>query len=77
MVSDMEVHIKQRCVTEFLHVEKMAQLTFTEHSEVVGDEVAIEWWAISAGVGFYEHVMQDLVRLWRKVIANSGDYVEK
>ena len=24
MVSDMEVHMKQRCVTEFLHVEKMA-----------------------------------------------------
>ena len=24
MVSDMEVHVKQRCVTEFLHAEKMA-----------------------------------------------------
>ena len=23
MVSDMEVHVKQRCVTEFLHAEKM------------------------------------------------------
>ena len=24
MVSDMEVYMKQRCVTEFLHVEKRA-----------------------------------------------------
>jgi len=24
MVPDMEVHMKQRCVTAFLHVEKMA-----------------------------------------------------
>ena len=24
MVSDMEVHMKQKCGTEFLHVEKMA-----------------------------------------------------
>ena len=24
MVSHMEVHMKQRCVNEFLHVEKMA-----------------------------------------------------
>ncbi len=24
MASDMEVHMKQRCVTEFLYVEKMA-----------------------------------------------------
>ena len=24
MTSDMEEHLKQRCVTEFLHVEKMA-----------------------------------------------------
>ena len=24
MVSDMEVHVKQRCVHEFLHVEKIA-----------------------------------------------------
>ena len=24
MVSDMEAHVKEKCVTEFLHVEKMA-----------------------------------------------------
>ena len=26
MVSDMEVHMKQRCATEFLHVEKIAPI---------------------------------------------------
>jgi len=26
MVSDVEVNMKQRCVTEFLHVEKMAPI---------------------------------------------------
>ena len=48
MVFDMEVRMKQRDVTEFLHPEEMAQLTFTDtcwtfvetkqwmHSEVVG-----------------------------------------
>jgi len=28
MASDMKVHIKQRCVIEFLHVEKMASTDF-------------------------------------------------
>jgi len=28
MVSDTEVHVKQRCVTEFLHMEKWHPLTF-------------------------------------------------
>lgn len=28
MTSDMEVYMKQKRVTEFLHVEKMAPLTF-------------------------------------------------
>ena len=26
MVSDMEVHMKQRCITEFLHVEENAPI---------------------------------------------------
>ena len=31
MVSDMEMHMKQRCVTEFLHVEKMAPTDIQWH----------------------------------------------
>jgi len=49
MTSDVEVRMKQRCVIEFLHVEKMASIdiylcllsvygdqTVDEHSKVVG-----------------------------------------
>jgi hypothetical protein len=28
MASDMEVHMKQSCVTEFLHADKLNQVTF-------------------------------------------------
>ncbi len=31
MVSDMEVWMKQRCVTEFLHVGKMALIDIHQH----------------------------------------------
>ena len=31
MASDMEVHVKQRCGTEFFHVEKMAATDSTWH----------------------------------------------
>ena len=31
MVSDMEVSMKQRCVTEFLHVEKLALMDLHRH----------------------------------------------
>jgi len=38
MVSDMEVWIKQRCVIEFLHVEKMAPIDTHWHLlNVYGD----------------------------------------
>ncbi|MEQ5179387.1 hypothetical protein [Proteus genomosp. 6] len=49
MVSDMEVCMKQSCVTEFLHVEKMAPIDIhwrpnsgCEHSKAVG--VAFQQW---------------------------------
>ena len=43
MVCDMEVHMKKRCITEFLHAEKMAPIDIPQcllksgcdHSEVV------------------------------------------
>ena len=31
MASDMEVYIKQRCVTEFFYVEKIASTDISEH----------------------------------------------
>ena len=31
MASDTEVHMKQKCVTEFLHVEKMAPTHIHQH----------------------------------------------
>jgi len=31
MVSDMEMSMKQRCVTEFLHAEKVAAIDFLKH----------------------------------------------
>jgi len=30
MTSDMEVHMKQNCVTEFLHIKKWPSLTFSQ-----------------------------------------------
>ena len=39
MVSDMEVHMKQRCVTEFLHAEKMAPTHIHQHLlNIYGDQ---------------------------------------
>ena len=31
MVSDVEVHMKRRCVTEFFHAEKMASTDIHQH----------------------------------------------
>lgn len=33
LVPDMKLHMKQRCVTEFLHVEKMAASDIHQHSD--------------------------------------------
>ena len=39
MASDMEAHMKQRCVTEFLHVEKMAPTDIHQHLlNIYGDQ---------------------------------------
>jgi len=38
---------------------------------------AVKQWATSAGADFYKCGMQALLHLWRKCIANGGDYVEK
>ena len=80
MASDMEVHMKQRCVTEFLHVEKMAPIDIHWRSEVVSGVFQQWWqwqWVTFAGADLYERSMQALVHCWQKCIANGGDYVEK
>ena len=93
MVSDMEVHRKQRCVTEFLHVGKeMALLDIhwhlleclwrpnsgCEYSKVMGGVFQQWWqWVTSTGAGFYKQGVQVLVRCWRKCIANGSENVEK
>ena len=39
MISHMEVHMKQRCVTEFVHVEKMAPTDIHQHLlNIPGDQ---------------------------------------
>ena len=79
LASDMEVHIRKRCVTEFLHVEKMGH-SGCDHSEALGD--AFQQWqqqqlVTATGTDVYEHSMQALLHCCWKHLANSGDYVEK
>ena len=56
MASDMEVHMKQRGVTEFLHAERMVP-TDTHHHllNVYGDQAAIvsrvRWWVVHFSSG--------------------------
>jgi len=86
-VSDVEVGMKQRRVTEFLHVEKMAPIDIhwrtnsgCEHSKAVGVAFQQWWlwqWVTSAGADFGEHGMQALVHRWWKCIANSDTYFER
>ena len=73
MASDMEVCMKQRCVIEFLHKEKIASVDIyqhfecfwrptsgCEHSETVDDVFQQRWqwqWVISTGRDIYEHGM--------------------
>ena len=49
--SDMEVCMKQRCVIEFLHVEKMVSIDIHQHSlNVSGDQIVDvstgKWWVV-------------------------------
>jgi len=92
MASDMEKHMKQWCVTEPHHVEKMAPTDVPQWlMNVYGDHVdvcMVYWWVLhfssgdrewvtSAGVDFDECSMQTLVHSWLKCIANGGAYVEE
>jgi len=49
MVSDMEVHMKQRCVIEFLHAEKNApndihQCVLNVYGDQTVDVSTVRWW---------------------------------
>jgi len=92
MASDVEEHMKQRCVTEFLHVEKNGTLWHSlvlserlwkpnsgcEHSEVGGSALQQRsQWGTSTGADYYSHSIQALVHHWWKRIANGDDCVEK
>ena len=51
MVSDMEVCMKQRGVTEFLHVEKIATTDIHQHLlNIYGDRTVdvstVRWWVV-------------------------------
>ena len=51
MASDMEVHMKQRCVTEFLHVEKRGPTDIHRFlTSIYGDKAVnvntVRWWVV-------------------------------
>jgi len=43
MASEMEVHMKQRCVIEFLHVEKIAHLLNVYKDQTVDVSIVRRW----------------------------------
>ena len=56
MASDMEVQMKQRCVTEFLHAEKMAPIDIHRHLlNIFEDQTvnmsAVRWWVVRFSSG--------------------------
>ena len=69
--SDTETHRKQRSVTEFLHVEKIAPIDFHSHLlNVSGDQTVdvgavfqLQWDTFS-GAGSEKCSMQTLVNCW-------------
>ena len=92
MASDMEVWMKQRCATQFLHTGKyyipwysvmLAECFWRpnsgyEFSEEVGGAFQQWWkWITSTGTGIYECIMQAFIHLWQKRAANGGDHMEK
>ena len=56
MVSDMEVHLKQRCVTEFLHAEKMVPAAIhgcllNIYEDRTVDVGIVRWWLMHYSSG--------------------------
>ena len=55
--SDVEVHMKQRCVTELLHVETMSPTDIHGHTRSIGEDQAVD---------------VSTVRLWAVATATIG-----
>ena len=93
MASDMEVHMKQKYMAEFLHTEKKHQHPMTLINTCWTFMESKEWmwapwgggWCVSAlvtdvtsaGADLYEGGMQALAHHWWECTANGGDCVEK
>ena len=80
MVFDMEVHIKQRCVIEFLHAEKNCSHWNSFNTCWTKQWMWAQWcggWCISAvvigGANIYKSHTQALVQHWRKFFPNGDD----
>ena len=87
-----EVHVKQRCVTEFLLEEKMSLIDIhwcllNAYRDWTVGVSTVRQWVVCFSSGdrgslslvkiFYKHGMQALVHCWWKFIDNGGDYAEK
>jgi len=92
MVSDMELSLKQRCVIEFFHEERMASSDIHEcllnfYGDQTVDVSIVRWWVVrfssSNSVSsplayiFTRCGMDALVHHWQKCTANGGDCAEK
>ena len=72
MVSDMEMHQKQRCGIEFLHVKKMAPIDICQCLlNVYGDQTVdvstVSWWVVHFSSGSSIHVKCiERGALWRR-----------
>ena len=71
-VSDMEVRMKQRYVTEFLHVEKMAPtdihwllLSFSE--DQTDDVSTVRWWMLHFSSGESDNGSPPLMQIFMNV----------
>jgi len=53
MTSDMEACMKQRCVAEFIHVEKLHPLTFIDacYRDQIVNVSTLKWWLMCFSSG--------------------------
>ena len=68
-MSDVEVRMKQKCVTEFLHVERMAPTGIHWHSlNIDGDQAVdvstVRWWVVRFSSGGNKSGSTPLVQIF-------------
>ena len=91
MASDMEVHMKQRCATEFLHVEKLAPMHIHScllniYEDQTVNVITVRQWVVRVSSGESGNGSPLLVQIFMRTAcrllfitgenANGGDYVE-